>query len=69
MAKEHLPSGSFGIPPKTEQVKPVLEAFKMLLLDLYTLEKSGGKDFFRDKGLIRITFVGRLRNARRIKCS
>ncbi|WP_282918117.1 putative zinc-binding metallopeptidase [Porphyromonas macacae] len=56
--KEHLPSGSFGIPPKIEQVKPVLEAFKMLLLDLYTLEKAGGKDFFKDKGLIRITLLG-----------
>lgn len=56
--KEHFPSGSVAIPPKTEQVKPVLEAVKMLLLNLYTQSKAGGKDFFKDKGFVRLSLLG-----------
>lgn len=56
--KENLPSGSVAIPPKTDRVQPILEAVKQLCLELYRLERAGGKDFLLDKGLIRFTLLG-----------
>lgn len=56
--KENLPSGSIAIPPKTDRVQLVLEAVKQLCLELYRLERAGGKDFLLGKGIIRITLLG-----------
>lgn len=50
--------GSFTYPPKTENVKAVLETAKHLWIDLYTKEEFGGKDFMAGKAPIKMYMYG-----------
>lgn len=56
--KQNLPAGSVATPPAVERVRPALEAIRDLWLRLYEQPKAGGKDFLKDKGLLRLTLLG-----------
>lgn len=56
--KSNLPAGTIAYPPQPEKIRPVLEAIEALLFNTYTLEKAGGADFFKDKGIIRLILLG-----------
>lgn len=57
-AKQNLPIGSISTPPKTEQVRPALEAVERLWINLYSDAKAGGKDFLKGKAVLRLTLLG-----------
>lgn len=56
--KEYLPSNALATPPHVERVRPVLEAIHKLWIDLYEEAGAGGKDFIKDKKILRITLLG-----------
>ena len=50
--------GTYAYPPKTEKVKPVLEAIREMWIDLYLDPQIGGKDFMQEKNPVKIYMYG-----------
>ncbi len=56
--KKNAEADSYTFPPKTENIKPVLETVKALWLDLYSDKSIGGAEFWKGKNPLKLYLYG-----------